>query len=564
MRPALSVIAPAVLAASLAAAAPAQAAPAAPQPKLVVVLSVDQFSADLFSQYRPLFTGGLKRMAQGVVFPSGYQSHAATETCPGHATILTGAHPAHSGIIANNWVDLGAARPDKTIYCAEDEAVPGATFRAYTPSTAHLLVPTLAERMKAANPAARVVAVAGKDRAAIMMAGRGADQMWFLDPFTKNRWRTLAGRTDGPESLRATAAYGAALARAERPAPLPAVCERVSRPVMLSPTASVGDTRFERKAGDVDAMRASPALDAATLALASDLTRTQGLGRDAVTDLLIVGLSATDYVGHRYGTEGSEMCIQLMALDMMLDHFFRSLDRAGLDYAVVLTADHGGHDTPERNRENAIPEAARIDARDWLAVLPENQRRRGDSFARGLGAILGKELSLPGPVIHAADLGDLYFDRGLTPAQLAAATPRAIALLRVHPQVGHVFTKAELAATPLATTPPELWTPIERARASFHPARSGDLVVLLKPRVTPIPEAGVGYIATHGSAWDYDRRVPILFWWKGAAGFEQPNSVQVVDIAPTLAPLVGVTIASGEVDGRCLDLVPGPASSCAR
>ena len=75
---------------------------ATPAPKLVIAISVDQFSADLFAEYRSHFTGGLARLAQGVVFPSGYQSHAATETCPGHSTILTGNHPRHTGIIANN------------------------------------------------------------------------------------------------------------------------------------------------------------------------------------------------------------------------------------------------------------------------------------------------------------------------------------------------------------------------------------------------------------------------------------------------------------------------------
>jgi type I phosphodiesterase/nucleotide pyrophosphatase len=70
-------------------------------PKLLVVISVDQFSANLFDEYRPHYTGGLARLATGTVFHNGYQSHAATETCPGHSTILTGDHPARTGIIGN-------------------------------------------------------------------------------------------------------------------------------------------------------------------------------------------------------------------------------------------------------------------------------------------------------------------------------------------------------------------------------------------------------------------------------------------------------------------------------
>ena len=86
-------------------------------------------------------------------------------------------------------------------------------------------------------------------------------------------------------------------------------------------------------------------------------------------------------------------------------------------------------------------------------------------------------------------------------------------------------------------------------------------MVALKPRVTPIANPGAGYVATHGSFWDYDRRVPILFWRKGMAGFEQPLAVETVDIAPTLAGLLHLKVPV-EIDGRCLDLDPGAASTC--
>src|SRR5438045_8669843 len=101
------------------------AAQAPVPPKLIVAISVDQFSANLFDEYRPQFTAGLARIASGTVFRNGYQSHAATETCPGHSTILTGSHPARTGIIANNWTDQSVGRSDKNVYCAEDETQPG-------------------------------------------------------------------------------------------------------------------------------------------------------------------------------------------------------------------------------------------------------------------------------------------------------------------------------------------------------------------------------------------------------------------------------------------------------
>ena len=125
-----------------------------------------------------------------------------------------------------------------------------------------------------------------------------------------------------------------------------------------------------------------------------------------------------------------------------------------------------------------------------------------------------------------------------------------------------MFTAEELARAPSPTGSPETWSLLDRARASFHPQRSGDAVILLDRAIVPIPKPGPGYTATHGSPWDYDRRVPILFWRKGMTGFEQPSPVETVDIAPTLAALVGLQVPASEFDGRCLDLDAGAGDTC--
>src|ERR671912_1934819 len=154
---------------------------AATAPRLIVVFSVDMLAADLFDEYRPQFTGGLARLAKGTVFRNGFQSHAATETCPGHSTILTGRRPARTGIIANYWTDQSLSRSDKSLYCSEDERVTGSSSSAYTVSPYHLKGDTLGDLLKRASPASRNVAVGGKDRSAVMMGGRLIDQRWYWD-----------------------------------------------------------------------------------------------------------------------------------------------------------------------------------------------------------------------------------------------------------------------------------------------------------------------------------------------------------------------------------------------
>ncbi len=531
------------------------AAQPAPPPKLLVVISIDQFSADLFAEYRAHFTGGLKRLADGVVFPSGYQSHAATETCPGHSTILTGDHPSRTGIIANSWIDQSiTSRKDTGVYCAEDVTRgKSSSSKDYVPSPAHLLVPTLGDRMKDANPASRVVAVSGKDRAAIMMGGHKTDQIWFLRPTDYAVFETLYDHKGTPPASvgRANASIVAALAKPMAAMPLSPLCATRSRAIPVGTTnKTVGDGRFARPAGDKKLFRASPESDAVTASLAGDLIDEMKLGRGSATDLIAIGMSATDVVGHTYGTEGSEMCLQLMALDKSLGTLFARLDKAKIDYAVTLTADHGGHDASERNDRNAIPEASRIDDR---------------TSAKAVGTQIATELGLAKPALVGAEpAGDVWLDASMPADKKPLALARAKALFLAAPKVAAVFTAAEIEATPMPKGPPETWTLAERARTSYYKGRSGDLIVMLQPRTLPITKEQTegGYVATHGSPWDYDRRVPILFWWNGVKAFEQPFAIETVDILPTLASLVGLPIPAGEVDGRCLDLISGPETNC--
>lgn len=536
------------IATALPPAAPAQTggdAAAPKRPTLIVAISVDQFSADLFAEYRQEFTGGFAKLMQGAVFPDGYQAHAATETCPGHSVIMTGDLPAHTGIIANNWMDLKTARDDKNVYCVEDEAAPGSSSDNYTVSPLHLMVPTLGERMKAADARTRLVSVSGKDRAALMMAGHNPDEIWY---WGGKSFVTLPGRTGMPAVVdRANKAIAAEIAQAQPALTLPPVCAAKDRVIDVGGGKTVGTGRFARAAGDGKAFRASPEFDGAVLALAAGLVQDMKLGKGDAPDVLTVSVSATDYVGHTYGTQGTEMCLQLLSLDRDLGDFFKVLDATGVDYVVALTADHGGHDLPERIDQQGFSDAARIDPALDTAVV---------------GPAIAKQLGLTGRLLYGAPQGDIWIDPKLSSADHKRVLDAAVKAYAAHPQVAAVFTRDQILATPFSKESPERWTLIERARASFYAPRSGDLVVALKPHITPIADPTHGYVATHGSFWDYDRRVPILFWRKGMGGFEQPLPILVADIMPTLAGIVGFKVPADQIDGQCRDIDPGPGNSC--
>lgn len=547
----------AALAAAVAFAMPAAAAPP-PQPKLIVAISMDQFSAAVFAQNRQRFTSGLRRLTEGAVFPNGFQSHAATETCPGHSTLMTGRHPAGTGIISNVWRD---AATDADVYCVYDPSgpVPGRPKDPRGP--ANLKVSTLGEWLKAADPRSRNFAVSGKDRAAITMAGHNPDGVFWWDD--ENGFTTyVPAGTDAAERLAPVAGFNAALAaRWAKAAPqwtvLDKSCNRLAETRrygaldLQSQVPPAGFTPPKGPAVRTDDMfkrwfRASPLFDETTLELAAGLIDRFHLGSGPAPDVLSVSLSGTDYVGHRYGNQGPEMCDHLAHVDRALGRFLDRLQALKVPVVVVLSADHGSVDAAERVADRGVP-AVRIDA--GAVVKAVNAQLRAEL---GLGA---DPLNGDGYVVGPA---------GADPALKTRVVARAVELLRQRPEVAAAFSRDEALAT---RVPPgravEELSLLERVAESTDAARSPDINVVFQPYASfGRPKAYGDSIAGHGSAWNYDRRVPIVFWWPGADGFEQSLPVETVDIAPTLAALVGVK--TPQVDGRCLDLDRTTADSCKR
>lgn len=558
-------LAPGVLVAALALSAPVRAedapAPAptaapvpatsAPRdkPRLIVAISIDQYSADLFAQYREHYTHGLARLLSGAVFPSAFQSHAATETCPGHSTLLTGVHPSRSGIIANNWFVPGIGRKDKQVYCAEDETDPASTSEDPVVSPVHLKAPTLGDLMKKANPAALNVAVSAKDRAVVMMSGHTADAAYW---FKGKGFTTFADRKLSPAAEAENAALAEAVGKGAGDLPAPGWCAPVDHALRLG-SFSIGTYRFPLKAGDFKSFGRGPRMDAATGDMAIRLLDELPLGKDDVTDVLSVSFSATDYIGHAYGTEGVEMCIQMAELDRTIGTLLDALDARGIDYLVVLSADHGGIDAPERLRQQGVPYASRLDP-----------SLTSEALARAVSKDTGVTAK-SGPLLYGAGTsGDIWLADGLTARQKRKVIAALVARLKANPQVEAVFTAGELAKIKVPSGHPQDWTMIERVAASYDPSHSGEVLMMTKRAVVPGTAPLPGYTATHGSPWDYDRRVPMLFWRQGMAHMEQPQPVETVDIAPTLAAQVGLAEPAGTWDGGCLDIDASEADSCRR
>ena len=539
-----------LLAGAALASVAAEAAPPSP-PKLIVAIAVDQFAASLFDRYRPSFTGGLARLGGGIAF-TGYQSHAATETCPGHSTILTGRHPAATGIVANTWFD---SRTGSSTYCV---AVRG-TADPEARGPQNLKVDTFGDWLKRAEPGARVVSVSGKDRAAIMLGGHHADAVyWWVDGVGFATSRYAAPVTPAVTALaesfnRALFARWGAAPPALWPTDLPASCRAMERPetfgsLRLSghlPPDAARDVEsgpdFLARTDFQDQLRVSPLFDPMTVDFAGQLIDRDRLGQGPATDLLAISLSTTDYIGHRYGNGGPEMCVQMAALDRALGTLLAKLDGLHVPYLVVLTADHGGSDAAERAKAQGV-DAQRLDPVAFVKALNDDLKAR---------------LALPFDPVVADDPQQLSINVGPDEALRARVRDAAVAWLKGRPEVAAVFTAAETAAAvPAPGKPPTELTVAERFHESYDPQRSGDIQVALRPLTTVgNPRAAGDVVAGHGSPWDYDRRVPILFWWPGAPAEPRPDPIETVDIAPTLAAVAQVPAPA--VDGRCLPVVAG-------
>jgi arylsulfatase A-like enzyme len=232
---------------------------------------------------------------------------------------------------------------------------------------------------------------------------------------------------------------------------------------------------------------------------------------------------------------------QIHRLDRTLGRLLVAVKRRDPGAWVVLSADHGGLDLPEALVDAGFP-ARRVAVPAFL-----NDLRAELKAAFKVDADLVAETPEP---------NDIYLrDAALQAAGLdrAAVRARVQAWLRGRPEVADAFTAEELMATdPAATGSPRDSRLRVLLRRSFHPERSGDVLVAFKPwTVFGVPPTD--WPAGHGTPYAYDRRVPLIFWGPWKAG-ERKAPVRTVDLAPTLARELG--LKPGPVDGKALDLGP--------
>ena len=494
------------------------------RPTLVVMITIDQMRPDYLTLWEKQFNGGLARLLRGAVYLNGFQDHANTETAPGHASTLSGRHPKSHGIVSN--VEGVYDEQSPLIGAPGDPASPY-RFRGST----------LIDWMRSVNPGAKALSVSRKDRGAILPMGTSKQSVFW---YARSKGIFTTSRYYGdslPTWVQAFNARRLPHAWAGRSWDLLLDASQYQE-IDSAPHESGGqDYTFPHTLpSDPAAAAASfpsvPFMDQLTLSFALEGVRQMKLGEGTGTDLLAVSLSTTDAIGHAYGPDSREIHDQIVRLDRYLGAFFDTLFtlRDSTRIVVALTADHSVTPLPSAKSRYPNQGAGKVNIRPAVGPLFASLRDAG------------------------VDTGSFRFDgEGILYLDETALTRRGLRL----EAVARIFA-TEVMKLPgvlrvdrVATLATKDTTTDYVARRWLHMLPS-DLnaaaVVTLKPYWY---WTGVNF-ATHGSPHDSDANVPIIFYGAGIKPGRNTRKANVVDIAPTLAEIIGVRPTEPRLDGRPL------------
>ena len=501
-----------------------QAAQAAGQrPTLVVMLTIDQLRPDYLSMWERQFTGGLARLMRGgAVFLNGFQDHANTETAPGHASTLSGRFPYSTGIVSNT---EGVWDPQYPLIGVREAPASPFRFRGTT----------LIDWMRYANPASKALSVSRKDRGAILPMGRAKQPVfWYArnGTFTTSKYYG----DSLPTWVQSFNARRRPHEWAGKTWDLLLDPSQYTEPDSVA-TESAGRDYFFPHPFPSDALQTAadfsgfPVMDQVTLEFALEGVNQMRLGAGPTTDLLAVSLSTTDAVGHRFGPDSREVHDQVLRLDRYLGGFIDSLFKLSDSTRIVfaLTSDHSVTPLPGSKSRYPNQGAGKVNIRPAIVPLFASLREAGVDTSG----------------FRFDDEGILVLDE----ATLERAGVKAEAVTRMFttevmkvPGVLRVDRVATLASRDTTTD--------YVARRWLHmlpPDLKATAVVTLKP----FWYWSTVNFATHGSPHDSDANVPIVFYGAGVKPARNARRALVVDIAPTLAHIIGVR-PQERLDGHVL------------
>ncbi len=529
---------------------------------VVVFLVVDQLASWVFEQRRESFAegGGFQQLLREGAYGTMRYEHATTSTAPGHAALFTGLPPRESGVFANERLD-SKGKATSIFADASTKAIGEEPLEGASASTAVLRAETLADALRAQRPDAQIVALSLKDRASVPGGGRSPTLSVWFDAERESFVSSSAFTSALPDWFAAqNAELKRALGGTWRPLDEAWLDRHAPTPDVQAGEGDFGpEVRFPYDLSQAKhrgkAFRGYPAADRAVLSLTR--ATLANLPNDAEHDhplLLVLSLSALDYVGHVHGPDSWESWEVLRDLDAELGRFFDELElRFGERLSIVLSADHGTAPLPET--------AGDPRARPWCSgTEPDAFERPCSKGERLQRAELDERVKKAAR--DALGAGDwvrgvvepfVYFTpqaAQLDPARRSALEKGSIAALERHPGIARVYTARQFAGACPAPTVHSLDALVCRSL----PADAGDLYIVSKPGSFFDPNLIAGHGINHGSPYLYDRSVPVLL--RAAPikrpGRALPEHVRPADVTATAAAFLHIEPPTGANKGRNL------------
>lgn len=504
--------------------------PDQPKPRLIVGIVVDQMRYDYLTRYWHRYgTEGFRKLfREGHAFTNTHFNYVPTYTGPGHASIYTGCTPSAHGIISNNWYDR---KQKKVIYVTDDSLVKGVGTMAAAGkmSPRPMISTTISDELRiASNMRSKVMGIALKDRGAILPAGHSANGAYWYEGATGN-WISSSWYMDAlppwVQSFNKDSVAKKLLKEIWTPLlPTDQYKESTSDEVayedlLAGHTRPVFPYNFAQNApGNFDVIKYIPAGNTLTKEFALAALRGEQLGKDEFTDILAISFSSPDYAGHQFGTHAIEMQDMYLRLDLELADLIRQIENEVGKGQVLffLTADHAAIPNPQFLLDRKIP----------AGIFNITQVK--DSLVRYMNSRYGMQ-----SWILALEDDQVYLDHQLLSKNKLDYEEVCDDLAKVllgFDGVAYTLTASDLQKGEFTFGIRSL------VQKGFYPKRSGDVVLMLEPGLIEYKAKG----STHGSAYTYDTHVPLIFYGAGISKGITTRFVEITDIAPTLAQMLGI------------------------
>ena len=509
------------------------------RPKLVVGIVVDQMRYDYLTRFYGKYgDDGFKRLIRdGFSLENAHFNYIPTYTAPGHASVYTGTTPSGHGIIGNNWYDKFAK---KVIYCVNDSSyVSVGAAQGGNKSPRRMLTTTISDELKMAqNQKGKVISMSIKDRSAILPGGHTADgAYWFegenegkfitssyyqenlpkwvkdfnnsgkAEKYLNATWNTLYNINTYTESIDDNNIFEALFVGKK------------------TPTFPYDLSKLKKENGNYELLKAVPYGNSIVTDFAKAAIIGEKLGQGTITDFLAISFSSTDYVGHHFGVDSKEVEDTYLRLDKDLASFFIFLDKKiGKDnYTLFLTADHAAVQVPAYLETLKVP-AGYFKHSEFVAYLDKVTRKHFN---------LGEKT-----LVENFSNYQLFLNREVLREQ--KLNIKDVSEILANELVNHKSIYKTVTAYSLQNTNFDSGV-LQRLQMGYNQKFSGD--VLLVPNPSTISRHRTG--TTHGSGYNYDTHVPIIFYGKGIKKGILKRNVSVTDIAPTLSNLLKISFPNG-------------------